>query len=191
LAETNRSQASESEAFLPRLLASAADCIKALNLDRRLFSINDNAKKLLELDDLTPLLGTCWAEWWNADRVAAEEAIEQAKAGDTGGFVASCPTGAGTPKGGTRPSPPSPAATAPLGLPRRHRAATGAVCPRRRPELVQHRPHRRKNGHFRMKRLRRPALGRRELRPPHRRSARRPRGGPAGRLHRRDPPRQP
>ena len=40
----------------------------------------------MEVEDCTPLIGTLWAEFWQADRDTAEQAIQTAKAGGTSRF---------------------------------------------------------------------------------------------------------
>ena len=80
---------SADDAFLRRLLAASPDCIKVLDLDAKLLSMNAGGQAALGIDELTPHLGTCWTDWWAGPaRAAAEAAVAAAKAGDTGRFEA-------------------------------------------------------------------------------------------------------
>lgn len=60
-----------SDAFLRRVVASSPDCIKVLDLEGNLFSMNDGGQKVLEISDLTPHLGTCWTGWWQGEAAQA------------------------------------------------------------------------------------------------------------------------
>ena len=90
---------SADDAFLRRLLAASPDCIKVLDLDGRLLSMTEAGRRALEIDDLTPHLGTCWTDWWHGpDHAAAAAAVARARAGGTGRFEAGADTAKGTPK---------------------------------------------------------------------------------------------
>src|ERR1044071_9505000 len=77
------------EGDLPtRVVEESPDCIKVLDLDGRLLSMNAGGMKLLEICDLEPLLGSSWIDFWTgADREAARNAIETARSGGIGRFV--------------------------------------------------------------------------------------------------------
>ncbi|MDB5296096.1 MAG: hypothetical protein JWO31_2079, partial [Phycisphaerales bacterium] len=86
-------------AFLRRLLSASPDCVKVLDLDGRLLSMSRAGQLALEIDDLTPHLGTCWTDWWlGADRDAAAAAVAAAAAGGTGRFEATALTATGKAK---------------------------------------------------------------------------------------------
>ena len=83
----------EREAFSRRLLESSADCIKVLDLDGRVLSMNEAGRRLLQLDDVSDVLGQSYADFWRgADRDAADRAIALARAGVEGRFEGFCPT---------------------------------------------------------------------------------------------------
>ena len=87
------------EAFLRRLLAASPDCVKVLDLTGRLLSMNPAGQAALEIDDLNPHVGTCWADWWHGpDHAVATAAVDEARAGGTGRFEAGAPTAKGTDK---------------------------------------------------------------------------------------------
>ncbi|MBI2509271.1 MAG: PAS domain S-box protein [Betaproteobacteria bacterium] len=89
----------ESNEFLRSVIESSRDCIKVLDLEGRLESMNQGGQRLLEIDDIKPLLNKSWLEFWkDADREAAEKAIGAARSGGTGSFEGYCPSAKGTPK---------------------------------------------------------------------------------------------
>ncbi len=89
----------EREAFTERILDSSDDCIKVLDLDGRLLSISPNGRKLLEIADVAPFIGSDWTAFWSgADRIAAIDAVAQARAGGVARFQGYFATLGGTPK---------------------------------------------------------------------------------------------
>src|SRR5262249_19785742 len=100
---TARQQAEEelrsSEELNRSILESAPDCIKALDLDGYLLSMNTPGLRLMEIDDFKEFEGAYWVDFWQgADRETAMAALETAKAGKTGRFQGFCPTAKKTPK---------------------------------------------------------------------------------------------
>jgi PAS domain S-box-containing protein len=76
-----------------RLVEGSPDCIKVLDLDGRLLSMNAGGMKVLEICDLTPYIGSSWIDFWRgADREAAQAAVNAARAGGIGRFVGFFPT---------------------------------------------------------------------------------------------------
>jgi PAS domain S-box-containing protein len=76
-----------------RLVEGSPDCIKVLDLDGRLVSMNAGGMKVLEICDLTPYIGSSWIDFWRgADREAAQAAVKVARDGGTGRFVGFFPT---------------------------------------------------------------------------------------------------
>jgi len=82
-----------SEEFAARLIESSRDCIKLLDLDGRLLSMNAHGMTALEICDFGPLVGSPWVEFWEArDRDHAQAAINQACQGKVGQFTGYFPT---------------------------------------------------------------------------------------------------
>ena len=70
------------------LIEGSPDCIKVLDLDGRLLSMNSGGMNVLEICDLTPFIGSSWIDFWQgADREAAQAAVRTAREGGIGRFV--------------------------------------------------------------------------------------------------------
>src|SRR5215471_1952640 len=68
-----------------RILESCQDCVKILDLEGNLLYMNPGAIRILEIDDLSVLIGEDWtAFYFGADRVAARDAVSTARAGGRG-----------------------------------------------------------------------------------------------------------
>ncbi|HEY3897506.1 MAG TPA: sigma 54-interacting transcriptional regulator [Chthoniobacter sp.] len=79
--------------FMARVIDGSPDCIKVLDLEGRLLSMNAGGMKLLEICNLEPFIGASWIDFWQgADRDAAEAALETAREGEVGKFVGLFPT---------------------------------------------------------------------------------------------------
>jgi PAS domain S-box-containing protein len=77
-----------SEEFAARLIASSRDCIKLLDLDGRLLSMNAHGMTALEICDFAPLVGSPWVDFWaGADKTNAQAAVEAARQGRVGHFT--------------------------------------------------------------------------------------------------------
>ena len=77
-----------SEEFKTRLIEGSHDCIKVLDLDGRLLSMNAGGMAALEICDLGPVVGRSWIDLWEgADKDAARRAAETARQGGVGRFV--------------------------------------------------------------------------------------------------------
>jgi PAS domain S-box-containing protein len=71
-----------------RLIECSLDCIKVLDLEGRMLSMNAGGMRVLEICDLGPLIGQSWVEFWSGeDRDAARVAVATARRGETGRFV--------------------------------------------------------------------------------------------------------
>jgi PAS domain S-box-containing protein len=82
-----------SQAFSQQILDSSDDCIKVLDLEGRLLFLNLGGQALLGIQELTPLLGTLWIDFWQGDdRQVAIQAIDTAKAGKVCTFQGYLPT---------------------------------------------------------------------------------------------------
>jgi formate hydrogenlyase transcriptional activator len=99
LRRTNREQGAaqealrESEEFKTRLIDGSQDCIKVLDLEGRLLSMNAGGMKTLEICDFGPVCGAPWAEFWQGkDRECCEGALAKARQGQVGRFTGFFPT---------------------------------------------------------------------------------------------------
>src|SRR5262249_37479478 len=82
-----------SEEFKTRLIESSRDCIKVLDLEGRLLSMNAGGMEVLEICDLGPFLGGSWIDFWNGEaREPAAAAVAAARNGQAGRFVGFFPT---------------------------------------------------------------------------------------------------
>ena len=79
--------------FTARLVEGSPDCIKVLDLEGRLLSMNAGGMAVLEICDLTPFIGSFWIDFWQgADRQAAQAAVKAAREGGLGRFAGFFPT---------------------------------------------------------------------------------------------------
>ncbi len=79
----------EQLAFSERLLAASDDCIKTLDLQGRLLTINEVGRVALELGDGTDVVGRRWSDSWSgAERAVAVDAVERAVGGGVVRFTA-------------------------------------------------------------------------------------------------------
>ncbi len=87
-----------SEELKTRMIESSQDCIKVLDLDGRLLSMNAGGMRTLEICDFTPLVNSPWIEFWQGEgREAARAAVAAARSGGVGRFTGYCPTMTGKP----------------------------------------------------------------------------------------------
>jgi formate hydrogenlyase transcriptional activator len=76
-----------------RLIDSSLDCIKLLDLEGRLLSMNSGGMKALEICDFAPVRGTRWVDFWQGrDREQCEVALTSARGGGVGRFTGFFPT---------------------------------------------------------------------------------------------------
>jgi PAS domain S-box-containing protein len=84
--------------FKTRMIECSRDCIKVLDLQGRLLSMNAGGMEILEICDFAPLRGTSWFDFWHGGACqAAQEAVAAARDGGVGRFTAYCPTMGGKP----------------------------------------------------------------------------------------------
>lgn len=88
------------EAELRGVLAASPDCIKTLDLDGHLLSINETGCRLLELTAASDVVGVPFPTLFpdDDDRVAVAAALAAARAGGRGHVQAPAPSARGTPK---------------------------------------------------------------------------------------------
>ena len=89
----------DSDAFMTRLVEGSQDCIKVLDLDGRLLSMNAGGMRSLDICDFAPFRNAPWFELWpEASRHMVQSAVETARSGGIGRFAGFCPTAAGAPR---------------------------------------------------------------------------------------------
>jgi len=77
-----------SEEFKTRLIEGSPDCLKVLDLDGRLLSMNAGGMAVLEICDLAPVLNSSWIDFWQGeDRENARKAVVTARNGGIGRFT--------------------------------------------------------------------------------------------------------
>ncbi|HYO80492.1 MAG TPA: PAS domain S-box protein, partial [Bryobacteraceae bacterium] len=77
----------ESERFTRSILESSRDCIKILNTDGCLVSINAFGQEALGIANISGYLNRSYIDFWEgAEREACEKAVNAARAGGTGSF---------------------------------------------------------------------------------------------------------
>ncbi len=89
----------KSEEFNRRIIESSPDCMKILDLEGRLLSLNDVGCRLLELDHFASRKNHLWDTFWPEEmRETAKAAVAKAKAGGRAEFQGPCRTAKGTEK---------------------------------------------------------------------------------------------
>jgi PAS domain S-box-containing protein len=82
-----------------RIIDSSQDCIKVLDLEGRLLTMNPSGRKLMEIDDIQSHLGQSWIDFFQGeDRARAAEAAQAARQGGVGKFRAFQPSFKGAPR---------------------------------------------------------------------------------------------
>src|SRR6266571_2128686 len=75
----------ESEQVNTRILESSHDCVKVLDLEGRLLSMNALGMEMLEICDFALVKNSLWVDFWQGeDGVAARNAVEAARNGGMG-----------------------------------------------------------------------------------------------------------
>lgn len=81
------------------IIDNSLDCIKVLDLEGRLLSMNIGGQQAMEIDDLSLCLHSDWLDFWNGTpQKAASQALASARAGRVGTFQGFARTAKGTPK---------------------------------------------------------------------------------------------
>src|SRR5882724_654113 len=81
------------EEFRTRLIDGSPDCLKVLDLEGRLLSMNAGGMAVLEICSLEPVLNTFWIDFWQGqDRENARKAVAAARTGRIERFVGFFPT---------------------------------------------------------------------------------------------------
>src|SRR5689334_13432290 len=77
-----------SEELKTRMIECSQDCVKVLDLEGALLSMNAGGLQRLEICDLAPFLGNCWIDFWKGeDRESARTAIDVARNAGIGRFI--------------------------------------------------------------------------------------------------------
>ncbi len=69
-----------------QILTSTRDCIKVLDLDGALVSMNEEGQQRLGIANFEEVRGRCWLDFWGEDRSGVEAAMAAALAGGAGHF---------------------------------------------------------------------------------------------------------
>ena len=86
-----------SEEFNRSIFENSPDCVKVLELDGTLHSMNSNGLCILEIDDFTLFDGKPWSDFWEGEEnEIAYQAVETARSGKTARFEGFCKTAKGT-----------------------------------------------------------------------------------------------
>ena len=84
---------------LQGLVDDSSDCIKLLDLDGRLLSMNAGGMRVMEIQDFSSCQEVPWPNFWEGEaRVLVEQAVEAARGGQTRTFEGPARTFAGTPR---------------------------------------------------------------------------------------------
>ncbi|HEX8369136.1 MAG TPA: CHASE3 domain-containing protein [Pyrinomonadaceae bacterium] len=88
-----------SEEFNRSIVENSPDCVKVLELDGNMISMNYPGMCLMEIDDFMPFRGQQWTNNWEGEyNRLAREAVEKAKRGESAFFQGFACTAKGTPK---------------------------------------------------------------------------------------------
>ena len=72
---------------------SSEDCVKVLNVDGMLMSINPNGLKVMDIDNERDVLGQKWLTFWQGNmQTKAAAALAKANTGQLAKFEGYCPT---------------------------------------------------------------------------------------------------
>ena len=89
----------ESEEFSRSVVESSPDCIKVLSLDGTIEFMNENGRKLNEIESMETVRGKQWRDLWpEPSRPLVDAAVAQALAGGVGKFAGFSPTATGKEK---------------------------------------------------------------------------------------------
>ncbi|MDQ3634098.1 MAG: PAS domain S-box protein [Acidobacteriota bacterium] len=82
-----------SEEFNRSIFENSPDCVKVLELDGKINSMNKNGLCLMEIDDFAEVSGKQWVEFWEGDEnELAYQAVQSAAKGETATFEGFCKT---------------------------------------------------------------------------------------------------
>lgn len=88
-----------SEEFSRSVFENSPDCVKILELDGTLHSMNKNGLCIMEIDDFNEFVGKQWIDFWKDDEnEMAYQAVKSAREGKATNFQGFCETAKGTGK---------------------------------------------------------------------------------------------
>ncbi len=88
-----------SEQFNRSVMDASADCIKIMDVDGHVMTVNQTSFRLMEIDQTETLIGHHWSTLWPSEAVPdVIQSIHRANQGETTRFTAFRPTVKGTPK---------------------------------------------------------------------------------------------
>jgi PAS domain S-box-containing protein len=88
-----------SEHYNRSIVDSSPDCLGVLTLNGQLLQMTPQGRRLMDIDEFASVATIDWlAIWKGADRLAAQAAVDAARAGSDGRFQGYCTTLKGTPK---------------------------------------------------------------------------------------------
>ena len=86
-------------AVLNRIVQESADCIKVLDLNARLLTMNAGGQRTMEIDDFAVCHNLLWPDFWaGEDRLKVEAALDRARLGEASSFEGRSTTFKGTPR---------------------------------------------------------------------------------------------
>lgn len=86
-------------ATLNTIVAESADCVKLLDLDARLLSMNAGGQQTMEIENFDVCRNLLWPEFWQGeDRLRVETALDLARLGERCSFEGQAATFRGTPR---------------------------------------------------------------------------------------------
>lgn len=95
--EEARAAGIELDARTAMLMSCSQDCVKLLNLDGTIRYMSRNGRCVMEIDDLTAILGQKWSALWPEEaHEMLDRAVAEAADGRVARFVAECPTARGS-----------------------------------------------------------------------------------------------
>ncbi|ACO47187.2 PAS domain S-box protein [Deinococcus deserti] len=90
---------SEQQAFLQHVIDESSDCIKVLNMEAQLLSMNAGGQHVMEVDDFSACELAFWPTFWEGEnRAEVEAALDAARQGKTASFQGFARTFKGTPR---------------------------------------------------------------------------------------------
>jgi len=85
--------------LLRQIVADVSECVKVLDIDAHLLSMNAGGMRIMEIDNFDACAFAFWPDFWPLDvRPHVDAAVQAARAGQSATFTGFCPTLKGTGK---------------------------------------------------------------------------------------------